>query len=94
MNRISALLLALVLFAAGAFLAYWFIDLSGGDISIRFPEIGGMPEKGFAVYFVDVGQGDAAVVVCDGKTLVIDGGTDEGGDALCAYMRNTPPRRI
>lgn len=89
LNRILGFLLALVLLAAGAFLAYRFIEISDGDISIRFPDIGGASEKDFAVYYVDVGQGDAAVVVCDGKTLVIDGGTDEGGDALCSYMRNT-----
>lgn len=89
LNRILGFLLALMLLAAGAFLAYRFIEISDGDISIRFPDIGGASEKDFAVYYVDVGQGDAAVVVCDGKTLVIDGGTDEGGDALCSYMRNT-----
>ena len=89
LNRILGFLLALVLLAAGTFLAYRFIEISDGDISIRFPDIGGASEKDFAVYYVDVGQGDAAVVVCDGKTLVIDGGTDEGGDALCSYMRNT-----
>ena len=89
LNRILGFLLALVLLAAGAFLAYRFIEISDGDISIRFHDIGGASEKDFAVYYVDVGQGDAAVVVCDGKTLVIDGGTDEGGDALCSYMRNT-----
>lgn len=32
-----------------------------------------LPRAGFAVHFVDIGQGDAAIVVCDGKTLVIDG---------------------
>ena len=89
LNRILGLLLALALLAAGAFLAYWFIDVPSGGISISIPGIGGASERDFAVYFVDVGQGDAAVVVCDGKTLVIDGGTDEGGDALCTYLRNT-----
>ena len=39
---------------------------------------------GFAVHFVDVGQGDGAIVVCDGKTLVIDGGTAENGDGRCS----------
>lgn len=89
LNHALGLLLALALLAAGAFLAYWFIDVPSGGISISIPGIGGASERDFAVYFVDVGQGDAAVVVCDGKTLVIDGGTDEGGDALCTYLRNT-----
>lgn len=44
---------------------------------------------GFAVHFVDVGQGDGAIVVCDGKTLVIDGGTAENGAKMVEYLRNT-----
>ena len=44
---------------------------------------------GFAVHFVDVGQGDGAIVVCDGKTLVIDGGTAENGVKMVEYLQNT-----
>ena len=44
---------------------------------------------GFAVHFVDVGQGDGAIVVCDGKTLVIDGGTAENGAKMVEYLQNT-----
>ena len=44
---------------------------------------------GFAVHFVDVGQGDGAIVVCDGKTLVIDGGTAENGAKMAEYLQNT-----
>lgn len=43
---------------------------------------------GFAVHFVDVGQGDGAIVVCDGKTLVIDGGTAENGAKMVEYLQN------
>lgn len=44
---------------------------------------------GFAVHFVDVGQGDGAIVVCDGKTIVIDGGTAENGAKMVEYLQNT-----
>ena len=44
---------------------------------------------GFAVHFVDVGQGDGAIIVCDGKTLVIDGGTAENGAKMVEYLQNT-----
>ena len=33
--------------------------------------------------------GDAAIVVCDGKTLVIDGGMPESGARLVDYLQNT-----
>ena len=26
------------------------------------------------VYFIDVGQGDSALIVCDGESMIIDGG--------------------
>ena len=26
------------------------------------------------VYFLDVGQGDSAIIVCDGEAMIIDGG--------------------
>ncbi|MFR8176180.1 MAG: MBL fold metallo-hydrolase [Christensenellales bacterium] len=38
---------------------------------------------------MDIGQGDAAIVVCDGKTLVIDGGMPESGAKLVDYLQNT-----
>lgn len=48
-----------------------------------------LPRAGVAVHFVDIGQGDAAIVVCDGKTLVIDGGMPESGAKLVDYLQNT-----
>ena len=48
-----------------------------------------LPRAGFAVHFVDIGQGDEAIVVCDGKTLVIDGGMPESGAKLVDYLQNT-----
>ena len=47
------------------------------------------PNAGFAIHFVDIGQGDGAVVVCDGKTLVIDGGMPESGAKMVDYLQNT-----
>ena len=41
------------------------------------------------MHFVDVGQGDGAVVVCDGKTLVIDGGPPESGVKMVDILQNT-----
>ena len=31
----------------------------------------------FTVHFIDVGQADAALVLCDGKDMLIDGGNAE-----------------
>lgn len=71
---VLVILLTLALLAAAGYAAYRIWDASQG---------------GLAVYFVDVGQGDGAVVVCDGKTLVIDGGPPESGVKMVDILQNT-----
>lgn len=44
--------------------------------------------SGFKVYFIDVGQADAALVVCDGKTLLIDGGNSADSNLMYAFLKN------
>lgn len=68
------ILLTLAILAAAGFAAY---------------RLWRMPRGGFSVHFVDVGQGDGAVVVCDGKTLVIDAGMPENGPKMVDYLKNT-----
>lgn len=41
----------------------------------------------FAVHFIDVGQADAALVLCDGKTMLIDGGNRDDSDLIYAYLK-------
>ena len=74
LRALLAVLLALALLAAAGFAAYRFWWL---------------PRGGFAVHFVDIEQGDGAIVVCDGKTLVIDGGMPESGAKMVDYLQNT-----
>ena len=41
------------------------------------------------VHFLDVGQGDCAVVLCDGSSMVIDGGPRGAADKVYTYIRKT-----
>ena len=41
------------------------------------------------VHFVDVGQGDCTVVLCDGEAMVIDGGPRSASDTVYSYIRRT-----
>lgn len=41
----------------------------------------------FEVSFIDVGQADAALVVCDGRTMLIDGGNREDSSLIYAYLK-------
>ena len=42
------------------------------------------------VYFLDVGQGDSAIIVCDGEAMIIDGGLPGRSDKIYAYIKDTP----
>lgn len=51
-----------------------------------------LPISAFAdlqVYFLDVGQGDSTIVVCDGESIIIDGGSLSASDFLYSFIRNT-----
>lgn len=39
-------------------------------------------ESNFSITFIDVGQGDAALVECDGRFMLIDGGNTTAGDIV------------
>lgn len=43
--------------------------------------------SGFTVYFIDVGQADAALVVCDGKTMLIDGGNAADSNLIYSFLK-------
>lgn len=42
----------------------------------------------FEVHFIDVGQADSALVLCDGKAMLIDGGNAEDSSLLYTYLKN------
>ena len=41
----------------------------------------------FAVHFIDVGQADAALVLCDGEAMLIDGGNVEDSNLIYSYLQ-------
>lgn len=41
----------------------------------------------FEAYFLDVGSGDAAFVICDGHAMLIDGGLPEYSDLIFSFIR-------
>lgn len=40
----------------------------------------------FAVHFIDVGQADAALVLCDGEAMLIDGGNADDSNLMYTYL--------
>lgn len=41
------------------------------------------------LHFLDVGQGDCTIVVCDGESMIIDGGPESESRVVCSYIRDT-----
>jgi competence protein ComEC len=47
-----------------------------------------LSQKGFTVYFIDVGQADSALVVCNGASMLIDGGNVADSDLIYTFLKN------
>ncbi len=48
----------------------------------------------FSVQFIDVGQGDAALVECEGHYMLIDGGPTEAGDTVYKVLESKEIRKL
>lgn len=63
---------------------------SGSSVDAN-PSIDNIPEvdknENFEIHFLDVGQADAAVVICDGQAMLIDGGNRADSDLIYAYLK-------
>ncbi len=46
------------------------------------------------VHFIDVGQADAALLICDGETMLIDGGNAEDSSLMYAYLKRLGVKRL
>lgn len=49
---------------------------------------------GLSVHFIDVGQGDCILVCCDGKNMLIDGGTLDKGKTVENYLKSCGVRNL
>jgi len=45
-------------------------------------------ESKLTVYFIDVGQADSALVLCDDKAMLIDGGNSADSDLIYSFLKN------
>lgn len=41
----------------------------------------------FQIHFIDVGQADAALILCDGKAMLIDGGNKDDSNVMYTYLK-------
>ena len=45
------------------------------------------PEGQLEVHFIDVGQADATLLTCNGKTMLIDGGNSDDSNLIYTYLK-------
>lgn len=45
-------------------------------------------ESYFEIHYIDVGQGDAALVMCDDEYMLIDGGPSSASQIMYTYLKN------
>lgn len=48
----------------------------------------------FAVHYIDVGQGDCSLVVCDGKTMLIDAGENGHEEDVINYLHSQSVEKL
>ena len=58
-------------------------------ISVEASEV-----KDMEVHFIDVGQGDATLIVCDGHSMLIDAGDDTKGTAIQNYLQKQEIKKL
>lgn len=46
------------------------------------------PGGSIEVHFIDVGQGDATLIKCDGETMLIDAGENDKGSQVWSYLQS------
>ena len=46
------------------------------------------------IHFMDVGQGDAVLIQCDGESILLDAGPMEAGDKVNAYLKKQGIERL
>ena len=72
------------------FLAFAYVLYTMQEQASPAPAEGG----GLEVHYIDVGQADAALVICDGHYMLIDGGNAEDSDLIYAYLERHGARHL
>ncbi len=77
MKRLFAMILLFILLFTGC-------ALGAPAAPVPFPE----NSDGLTVHFIDVGQADCTLLLCDGQSMLIDGGNVEDSDLVVAYLQD------
>lgn len=90
-NKKYGLLVVLLFLLVGGLFG---IDTSGllGNTGVRESQrkeaLDGTGDSRLQVHYMDVGQGDATLIVCDGHAMLIDAGNNNQGTAVQSYLQS------
>ena len=89
-RRRTAGQLVLLLFAMILMIGFGRTDIHAKESTAKTTALskGSAADSSFEVHFIDVGQADAALVLCDGKTMLIDGGNAEDSSLIYSYLKS------
>ena len=68
-------------------LRYILACLIAAFVFAAYPSYGLSEESCFSIHYIDVGQGDCALVLCDGQGMLIDGGKASQSSKVYAYLK-------
>lgn len=54
-----------------------------------FQPVSVQAESNFEIHFLDVGQGDSAIIICDDRCMLIDGGESGYSPLVFSYLTDT-----
>ncbi|MCI6465198.1 MULTISPECIES: ComEC/Rec2 family competence protein [Faecalicatena] len=83
-NIFIALFLALLMLGTGCF-------TGSAEMEVRAAE---KNKDSLEVHFLDVGQGDATLILSDGHAMLIDAGNNSKGTAVQSYLQNKGVKKL
>ncbi len=62
--------------------------LKGTSRTLKEFCLGKLDNSDFEIHFIDVGEGDATLIICDGHIMLIDGGPSSASSLIYTYLKN------
>lgn len=86
-NRIIVAFLILIIIAA-LYIRFSKIEAIKLEETVSDSPGDSLDESPFQVHFVDVGQGDCSLIICDGEAMLIDAGDNDKGTRVQKYLKD------
>ncbi len=83
-----AVVIIAVIASAGSKLGFWEYPFEGLEQTMGGVSSENINKDGFSVHYIDVGQGDCSLIVCEGKTMLIDAGDNGHESDVINYLRS------